>query len=118
MEWKKPAVAFYRENLDKPETEPFAVIKAKKMTVESTDGEGFRGDISDFFVLMGDVDRIPSKVKEEGYALCWFDDAEEDFRKAFRKLNGVTFSSGLSFTTSEGKRTYNASFRVRSGKLY
>jgi hypothetical protein len=117
LEWKNPTVTFYRERLDKPETEPFAVIKARKIVVEAED-DGFRGNIVDFFALMGDVDHISSSsVKGQRYVLCWFDDAEDDFGRSFRKLSGVTFPSGLSFTTSDEKRTYNASFQAKYGKL-
>jgi len=117
LEWRKLTVTFYRERLDKPETEPFAVIKAKKIAAEADDS-GFKGSITDFFALMGDVDQISSpSSKGERYVLCWFDDTEDDFAKSSRKLVGVTFPSGLSFTTSNGKRTYNASFQARHGKL-
>ena len=79
LEWKKPTVTFYHERLDKPETEPFAVIKARKIVVESED-DGFKGNIVDFFALMGDVDQISSfSAKGQRYVLCWFDDAEDDF---------------------------------------
>ncbi len=74
--------------------------------------------IDDFFTLMGDVDYVSSpEGKSEKYVLCWFDDSEDDFKKSSRKLTGVTFPSGLSFTTSEEKRTYNAPFQARYGKL-
>ena len=117
LEWKKPTVTFYHERLDKPETEPFAVIKARKIVVKSED-DGFKGNIVDFFALMGDVDQISSfSAKGQRYVLCWFDDAEDDFGKSFRKLGGVTFPSELSFTTRDEKRTYNASFQARRGKL-
>lgn len=117
VEWKKPTVTFYREKIDKPETEPFAVIKAKKITAQAEDS-GFKGEIADFFTLMGDVDHMSSPdAKGQRYILCWFDDSEDDFRKSSRKLSGVTFPSGLSFTTSDEKRTYNASFQARHGKL-
>jgi len=117
LEWKKPTIVFYHEKVSKPETEPFAVIKAKRITVETEDKE-LKGKINDFFTLMGDVDYVSSpEGKSEKYVLCWFDDSEDDFNKSSRKLTGVTFPSGLSFTTSEQKRTYNASFQARYGKL-
>jgi hypothetical protein len=116
-EWKKPVVVFYREKLDKPETEPFAVIKARSMTVETED-KGLKGKINDFFSLVGDIDYIScAEGKNEKYVLCWFDDSEDDFKKSSRKLTGVTFPSGVSFTTIEEKRTYNASFQAKYGKL-
>jgi hypothetical protein len=117
LEWRKPTLVFYREKLDKPETEPFAVIKARKILVEIED-KGLKGKINDFFTLMGDIDYISSvEGKNEKYVMCWFDDLEDDFKKSSRKLNGVTFPSGVSFTTSEKKRMYNASFHARNGKL-
>lgn len=109
-------MALYRERPDRPETEPFAVIKARSLTVNKSNGE-FKGNITDFFAMMGDADYVSSTDgKEDTYILCWFDDSEDDSRKSSKKLGGVRFSE-LSFTTSEGKRTYNASFQARYGKL-
>jgi len=53
LEWKKPAIVFYHEKVSKPETEPFAVIKAKRITVETEDKK-LKGKIDDFFTLIGD----------------------------------------------------------------
>ena len=101
----------------KASREPFAVIKAKRITVETEDKE-LKGKINDFFTLIGDADYVSSpEGKSEKHVLCWFDDSEDDFKKSSRKLTGVTFPSGLSFTTSKEKRTYNASFQARYGKL-
>ena len=118
MEWRKPAISLYHERLDKPETEPFAVIKSQKIKLEAKGDGGFQGAISDFFTLMGDVEVIstPGGMKDR-YVLCWFDDSIDSFREGFRRLNGVTFPSGLSCQTSERKRTYNATFYAASGKV-
>jgi hypothetical protein len=117
-EWKKPTVVFYREKLDKPETEPLAVIKARKISVKAVEKGGYEGDIVDFFTLMGDLDYASFHSGEKDqFVLCWFDDREDDSRKAYRRLNGVVFPSGLSYTVSEGKRTYNTSFRAKQAKI-
>ena len=119
LEWNKPAIAFYLERLDKPEREPFAVIKARKIIVRSNQEGGFDGSLTDFFTLMGDIDHISSaEGRRDHYVLCWFDDSEDDFSKSFRRLNGVTFPSGLSYRETEGKRTYNASFQAKQGRFY
>lgn len=67
------------------------------------------------FCLMGDVDQVQSKNK---YVICWFDDAVDDFYEAFRRLSGVTFPSGVSCSMDKrNKRTYNAVFQAKHGKL-
>lgn len=118
LEWNRPAVVFYHERVDKPEREPFAVIKARKILMKNVQEGGFEGEIIDFFSLMGDVDYVSTpEGRRDYYVLCWFDDSEDDFRKSFRRLNGVVFPSGLSYTVSNGKRTYNAQFKAKRGKL-
>jgi len=118
LESRKPTICFFRERLDKPETEPFAVIKAQKIILEAT-AKGFKGNIVDFFALMGDIDYVSSADgKKDSYVLCWFDDSIDDFSKAFRKLTGVTFPSGLTCETRERKRTYNVSFEAKHGKMH
>ncbi len=118
LAWGKPTVIFYRERVKRAETEPLAVVKARRISLEAVKDGGFKGALTDFFTLMGDVDYISTaKGKKDRYVLCWFDDREDDFSRAFRKLNGVTFPGGASYTTSEGKRTYNASFHAQAGKL-
>jgi len=68
---------------------------------------------------MGDIDYLSSKEgKADRYVLCWFDDREDDFGKAFRRLTGVTFPEGTKFVTDEkGKRSYSAKFEAKHGKL-
>ncbi|WP_455368469.1 hypothetical protein [[Eubacterium] cellulosolvens] len=116
MEWKKPTISVFREKADKQEHEPFAVIKAQKISLKKTEKHSYDGEIIDFFVLMGDIDCITS---DEGikynYVLCWFDDNIVDFSDSFRKLSGVTFLSAPSYTESKGKRTYRSSFKAKYG---
>jgi hypothetical protein len=68
---------------------------------------------------MGDFDNISSKIGiADRYVLCWFDDEEDDFNKAWRLLTGVTFPAGINFVTDKkGKKTYNAAFKAEHGKL-
>lgn len=118
--WEKPVIVFYRERLKKPEIKAFAVVKAKKLTISKVEESAkFKGSIIDFFPLMGNIDYISStKGKSDVYVLCWLDDKEDDFSKAWRRLNGVTFPQGINFITDEkGKRTYNANFEAKHGKL-
>jgi hypothetical protein len=111
--WRKPVLSFYRENNEQPEREAFAVVKAQKLTV--SEKGGFEAKIEDFFCLMGDVDAVQSGRK---YVVCWFDDSVEDFHAGFRRLAGVTFPSGVSYTTDKrDKRTYNAVFHAKYAKL-
>ncbi len=118
IEWKKPTITFYHERLDKPETDAFAVVKAKSIAIETAQDGGFKGEIDDFFVLMGDLDQVSTaRGKQDRYVLCWFDDAVEDFRKGSRRLNNVTFPSGLTEMAIEGKRTYKTSFHAQLGKI-
>ncbi|NIP66989.1 hypothetical protein GWN63_04970 [Candidatus Bathyarchaeota archaeon] len=119
--WQKPVIVFYKERHKELEREPFAVVKARKLVVSRVSKEGakFRGSIEDFFPLMGDVDYISSQQgMSDRYVLCWFEDEEDDFKKAWRRLTGVTFSDGFTFTTDEKvKRTYNGDFKAEQGKL-
>lgn len=116
--WNKPVMTFYRER--KPvEREPFAVIKAKKLTVVKSMEGILSGSITDFFELMGNLDCLTS---EEGsgdrYVVCWFDDNEEDQNRAGRRLTGVTFPSRVECTLdAKNKRTCNGSFKAEHGKL-
>jgi hypothetical protein len=67
---------------------------------------------------MGDLDQVSTaRGKHDRYVLCWFDDAVEDFRKGSRRLNNVTFPSGLTEMAIEGKRTYKTSFHAQLGKI-
>jgi len=118
--WEKPVIVFYKERLEEPETKAMVVIKAKRLEILKEKGDSeMSGTINDFFPLMGDIDYVSSEDgKSDRYVLCWFDDSEDDFSKSWRRLIGVTFSQGLTFSTDrKGKRTYNASFSAKSGKL-
>ncbi len=117
--WRKPVLTIYRERYPKTETEPFAVLKAKQMTLNQTDEGELLGNIKDFFALMGDIDYVSTQEGSiDKYILCWFDDTEEDTAKDLRRLSGVTFPQKVSYTLNEaGKRTYNATFKAKHGKL-
>ena len=113
--FNKPVLSLYRENNEQPETEAFAVIKAKKLTVSASEKGGFNGSINDFFCLMGDIDQVQSANK---YVVCWFDDQVDDFYQAFRRLSGVTFPSQINYSLDKrNKRTYNTVFQAKHGKL-
>ena len=68
---------------------------------------------------MGKIDYLTTEEgKADSYVLCWFDDREDVFSKAFRRLTGAAFPEGTKFETDEkGKRTYNASFEAEHGKF-
>ena len=113
--WNKPVLSLYRENNELPEREAFAVIKVKKLAVSKSENDAFKGNITDFFCLMGDLDPVNSAGK---YVVCWFDDSIEDFHAGFRRLSGVTFPTGVSFTVDKrDKRTYNSVFEAKHAKL-
>ena len=118
FEWKKPTISVYRERQDSPEKEPFVVLKAQRITLESMEGTGFTGTIDGFFKLMGDIAYISSPAgKKDQYVLCWFDDSIEDFDESFRKLTGVTFPDGIAPIRSEDKELYKASLQAEQGKI-
>jgi len=68
------------------------VVKVAKLEIKEGEDGKIGGQIRGFFPLMGDVGCLFS---EEGmadhYVLCWFDDAEDDFRKFWRRLSDVSF---------------------------
>jgi len=118
--WEKPVIVFYKERLKKPERKAFAVVKARKLVISRVKEDNkFEGRIDDFFPFMGDIEYISSvEGISDRYVLCWLDDREDDFSKAWRRFTGVTFPAGISFVTNEkGKRTYNANFKAERGKL-
>ncbi len=119
--WEKPVITFYRERFGKPEREAFAVVKARRLAISRKEAGSakFGCTLEGFFPLMGQIDCLSTKEgKADRYVLCWFDDSEDDFGRAFRRLTGVTFPEGISFVTDEkGKRTYNGSFEAEHGKL-
>jgi len=118
--WEKPVITVYRERFGKPEREAFVALKARKLVVSrKEEGDKFNCILEDFFPIMGEIDPVFTKEgKADRYVLCWFDDQEDDFGKAFRRLTGVTFQEGSRCVTDEkGKRTYNANFEAKHGKL-
>lgn len=117
--WEKPVITFYKERFGKPERKAFAVVKARRLVVSKKERAIFSCTIEEFFPLMGEIDYISTKEgKADRYVLCWFDDIEDDFGRAFRRLTGATFLEGIDFVTdTKGKRTYNASFEAENGKL-
>jgi hypothetical protein len=116
--WKKPVICIFKER-DKPEVDPFVVVKAKEVSISKAEDGKLTGSIRDFFTLMGDADYMSSqKGAADSYVMCWFDDAEPDMRKDLRRLRGVTLTSKVSYVLNEsGKRTYNATFKAEHAKL-
>jgi hypothetical protein len=117
---EKPAIVFYRERIEKPDREAFAVIKAQRLSLAPVpQGEGYEGVIEDFFPLMGDIEPVTSDAgREDRYILCWTDDAEEDPDRSWKRLIGVTFPDEIDITVNErGKKTYNAKFSAAKGKI-
>ena len=118
--WIKPVITFYKERFGKQEKEPFVAIKARKLSVLKRENCNQLGCIlNDFFPIMGNIDYLSTKEgKEDCYVLCWFDDNENDFGKAFRRLNGVKFQEAINCETDKkGKITCNAIFEAKYGKI-
>jgi hypothetical protein len=118
--WEKPVITFYKERFGKPEREAFVAVKARKLVVSTKDeGAKFSCVLKDFFSIIGNLDYVSTKEgKADRYVLCWFDDRDDDFGKAFRRLTGVTFAEGIKCVTDEkGKGTCNARFEAKHGKL-
>ena len=117
--WEKPVIIFYKERIKERERKAFAVIKAKKLEIKADEDAELEGSIQGFFPLMGNVDYISSKEgMTDRYILCWFEDKENDFSKAWRRLIGVTFPEAPSLVTDKrGKRSYGAVFKAKHGKL-
>ncbi|PVX26958.1 MAG: hypothetical protein CW716_04770 [Candidatus Bathyarchaeum sp.] len=118
--WNKPVITFYKERFGKQEKEPFVAVKARKFKVSKQNEENELSCVLDeFFPIMGKIDYMTTKEgKADNYVLCWFDDNEDDFGKAFRRLTGVTISKEIKCETdSKGKITCNGSFKAKHGKL-
>lgn len=117
--WNKPVVCIFKERDIDPETDPFVVIKAKKIALNITTDGGVTGTLQDFFTLMGDADYLStSKGTADHYVMCWFDDTEPDMTKDLRRLRGVRLIGKVTFVSDErGKRTYNAAFKAEHAKL-
>jgi hypothetical protein len=72
--WDKPVLTLYRDRKQQPEREPFAVVKAKKITITKSENNEIEGTLQDFFALMGNLDYISSEEGEsDRYIVCWFD---------------------------------------------
>ena len=118
--WSKPVVTFYKERFGKQEKEPFVAVKARTFTVSSqNDQKELSCVLDEFFPIMGRIDYMTTKEgKADNYVLCWFDDKEDDFGKAFRRLTGVTIDKEITCETdSKGKLTCKGSFKAKHGKL-
>jgi hypothetical protein len=118
--WDKPVITFYKERFGKPEREPFVAVKARKLVVTKKGENAKIGCVlEDFFPIMGKLDYVSSKEgKADRYVLCWFDDKQNDFSKAFRRLTGVAFPEGIKCVTDEkDKMSCNAGFEAKHGKL-
>lgn len=116
---EKPVIVFYKERKSR-EKNAFLVVKAKQLSISKNKvGNKLKGDLKDFFPLMGDIDYISSKEGiSDKYVLCWFDDHEDDFSKAWRRLNNVEFSKGTFCNIGKNeKRVYNAQFEAEYAKL-
>ena len=116
--WNRPVLSIFKER-EKPESEPFVVIRAREVMVNQTSDLEFCGFIKDFYTLMGDADYLSSpEGKEDHYVICWFDDTEPDMSKDFRKLRGAKFNKIVcNINEQNHKRTYNAQFTATQGKL-
>jgi hypothetical protein len=118
--WEKPVITFYKERSGKPKREAFVAIKARRLIVlKKPEKEEFSCVIEDFFPIMGNLDYVSTQEgKIDNYVLCWFDDQEDDFGKAFRRMTGVTFPEGIICVTDEkGKKTCKANFDAKHAKL-
>jgi CBS domain-containing protein len=117
--WTKPVLTFYRDRIEQPERKPFAVVQARKLTITLSENKTIEGNIQDFFALMGDLNYISSKEgQNDRYIICWFDEKEDDFNKAGRRLIKVNFEQSSKFRVDDkDKRTYNANFTAEFGKF-
>ena len=123
--WEKPVLVFYREKVKKPERKALAVVKARRLVIRKDERSGkLEGRIKDFFPYMGDIDYISSHIGSSNkYVICWMDDQEDDFGKAWRRVTGAIFPvPPVSEKERVGKfvkskLTLNANFEAESGKL-
>jgi len=118
--WKKPVIVFYKEREKPRQKRALVAVKARKIVVyKETDKTELKGSIEDFFPLIGNFEYLFSaEGKTDNYVLCWFDDKENDFSTAFRRLTGVTFPQGIQCEINEkGKKACNTKFFAKQGKL-
>jgi hypothetical protein len=118
--WEKPVVVFYKEREKPREKMALVAVKARKIAVsKQTGGNKLRGELEEFFPLIGDFEYLfTDEGKTDNYVLCWFDDTEDDFSTAFRRLTGVIFPQGIQCEINDkGKKVCNATFSAKQGKL-
>ena len=118
--WEKPVIVFYKERERPREKRALVAVKARKIVVsKQKDSNKLRGTIEEFFPLIGDFEYpFTPEGKTDNYVLCWFDDTEDDFNTAFRRLTGVTFPQGIRCKVNEkGKKVCNTMFSAKEGKL-
>ena len=118
--WEKPVVVFYKEREKPREKKALVAIKARKISVfNQTVGKKLRGELEEFFPLIGDFEYLfTDEGKTDNYVMCWFDDTEDDFNTAFRRLTGVVFPQGIQCEINDkGKKVCNATFSAKQGKL-
>ncbi|WNZ28987.1 MAG: hypothetical protein IAX21_10170 [Candidatus Bathyarchaeota archaeon] len=118
--WEKPVIVFYKEREKPRETKALVAVKARKIVVfKQTDNIKLKGTIEEFFPLIGDFDYLfTPEGKTDKYVLCWFDDEEDDFSTAFRRVTGVTFPHGIRCESNDkGKKFCNTTFSANRGKL-
>lgn len=117
--WEKPVVVFYKEREKPREKKAMVAIKARKIVVSKQADNELKGSIEEFFPLIGDFEYpFTPEGKTDNYVLCWFDDTEDDFTTAFRRLTGVTFPLGIQCEINEkGKKVCNTTFTAKQGKL-
>jgi hypothetical protein len=116
--WNKAVLTFYRQKIPH-ESEPFAVVKSKKLTIQKSSEKKIVGEIENFFPLMGNLANLTSMDGiAEKYVICWFDDSIEDITLSFRRIAGVSFIAPLSFVIDKnGKKSFSVKFEAISGKL-
>ena len=121
LNFERPTLSFYRQRPNKGEREAFLVVKARDLTLTETekDGPKFKGQITDFFPLMGDIDYLSSpEGQNDEFVVCWFADKQEDFKQDFRRLTGVKMSERPQLVSQEHrKETYKVSFTAQGAKL-
>lgn len=118
--WEKPVITVYKERFGNPEKDPFIAVKARRLLVSKKEKEtDLSCNLIDFFPIMGDLGYVSTKKgKDDSFVLCWFDDQEDDFGRAFRRMTGVTFKEGIKcITDKNGKIACNAKFKAKYGKL-
>ena len=117
--WEKPVVVFYKEREKPREKRALVAVKARKIVVSKQGDNKLRGQLEEFFPLIGDFEYLfTDEGKTDNYVLCWFDDTEDDFSTAFRRLTGVIFPQGIQCEINDkGKKVCNATFSAKQGKL-